>query len=376
MRKRLQRLITLVLLFAPAGATADEVRLKGKPTFRAVRVLGVREQQITFEGISGQLLRKPLTEIACVQLSGHPLFNAAERAAAAGDLAAAADAYQRARTEGDEMWFGTLLAWRELAVVDRPATFDAACRTYAALLAGSSEPPPTPNHPGVPGAPQNAAAIAALEVALAEATATGTIAAIRTPLLQLYILEDVTDKLAAIDRRPPPPATQPPPATSRLGLGLIPTEDTTAPSPVPEPNTPVPWPQLPPDTFLLPALDTLLDAGDAAHAARIVDAAWEHVADDDLPAWRLRRARLWLLQGLADTATDELHDLVTSGPPALRPAGLYYEGLALDAAGNRPAAIRSLERILALPDGPADWQARAGATLEHWQGRPTSQAAH
>ena len=88
--------------------------------------------------LNGRPTRKPLAEIAQIQVDGQPALNAAEQAYAAADWDAAVDSYEKAARAASGTasadWVRRFVAGRQLDAATRAGRFDAAARAYVALV--------------------------------------------------------------------------------------------------------------------------------------------------------------------------------------------------------------------------------------------------
>lgn len=192
MRARCSILPALLLaaIVAPSGR-ADAVKLRGKPPFRNVSILGFEAGQLRFRGVSGQVLTKDERLVEWFTLDEAPHVTQAELAAAEGDWTRAAAAYSAAMPEADG-WLRGLIATRVVPVYDRAGRFAEAVDRWIELAL--DEPlryaDRAPRNPGPAASRENEAALTLLEAALARRPPPGAAAAIRRLALELRIVDE------------------------------------------------------------------------------------------------------------------------------------------------------------------------------------------
>ncbi|MFQ5805705.1 MAG: tol-pal system YbgF family protein [Phycisphaerae bacterium] len=136
-----------------AGFTwADAVVLKGRPPFRNVRIIDFKHGRLVFRGVSKEVLRKPLNEVARFKIDRSPILTGAEALAQTNAQESPA-AYRRALTKAADPWLRDLIRVRLLEACDRAGRFDEAVALYTELLRGQTVPAnsPAPRHPGAVG---------------------------------------------------------------------------------------------------------------------------------------------------------------------------------------------------------------------------------
>lgn len=363
MRRPVLHLALGVLLTLSVPARPDTVKLTARPAFDNVIVSDFSRGRLVFRGISGQILRKPLAQIEFVRIPGHPDLFDAELAAVAGNWPLALERYAAARATDPPAWLRRYILAREVRAADAAGAFDRAIEAYLALgVAGAAEAGVSPPaRPGPPGSPANQRALALLQDA-------GSDPAIRTLLLQLLILENVT-----IDRRqwppiqPAEPATtapaepqrRPPSADRPVGL-LPPLTPASAPAPAAT-SAPV---RIPADSFLLSVAAEWAEHA-PARGQRLVEAALPYVPLQERAPWRIVLARCRLATDGADVAASDLLALAASeSDPAVAAAALYYAGLAHERLGRNDVARTLYAEAAERPAAPAELREQARAAMQ------------
>lgn len=337
----------LAALSWAVASYADTVVLAGKPPFRNVEIVGLRDGRLRFRGVCREILSKPLREVVRLELDSCPALSKAE-ALAEIDVHAAIAAYEQAADEAGDDWPRTLVHARLLGVYDRAGRFDAAAALYVSL---TSEQPELasqcrPRYPAPPGSEANRRARERLLGAIEPSRSQAVPAALRTLAFELLLFDEV-------DPLPPgfaPPTPQPARGSTSQPAALPPLlfGDTPRRSGAP--------PRLPADSLVLEGARRALAEADVARAARLVERSLPYVAESDAPAWRLLRGRCLIEQGQPARAADEL--LALTRPPhdrSLAAEALYYVGLAHERMGRADAA--EIYRELLRKDGiPAETQ--------------------
>lgn len=154
---RAVRAVCLPLLFCNAlvaGARADTVELVGKPPFEGVEVVGFRAGRLHFRGQSGETLRKPLGQVARIEIERLPDLGAAETCK---DPATALARYEIAALQADRPWLRVLVRARMIAARDRGGDFEGAIRDYVALVRDGvlTDGAAAPRHPAAVGSAIN-----------------------------------------------------------------------------------------------------------------------------------------------------------------------------------------------------------------------------
>jgi hypothetical protein len=241
------------------AALSDVIKLRHKPPFRNVQIVALRDDVVVFRGVSRERLRKSLDDIQWIELDDLPELTDAERAAVMGDTERAIAAYAAASEKTAVDWQRELVQARLVRCADAAGRFDVAVQAFLGLL--RSNPGlaghVAPSRCGVPGASDNATAVASLERFIAATDAGAARSQARAVLLQLLFVEGVTDiPTDVVGPAPPVPAppplrprTAPParvaePEPKRPRIGLLPPSDEPATKPtdqpvaVPEPKRP------------------------------------------------------------------------------------------------------------------------------------------
>jgi len=348
-----------LLLVDPGDTWADTVKLKGKPAFRNVQVIGFRDGRLVFRGVSRQHLRKPLGQIEWVELDRVAALGPAERARAAQQWAAAVRGYQQALDEVREPWLAEFARLRLLECCDRGGFFGEAVALYVELLRhdATCASEYTPRHPGRPGSAMNRAARRQLEAALALTRSATAASRWRNLLLEIVLYEEADDWPAALadastlgdDPASPAPASQP---------AKIP--PSSAPTP-PYAITPL---RLPADSFLLTAAREALATGGTQRALRLLERSLPYVDPTESGPWRLLLGRCRIELGRYAQAAADLVQLAETDPdPARAAQALYYVGLAHERMGRPELAANLYRELLARENLPAEVRTKTQAGL-------------
>jgi tetratricopeptide (TPR) repeat protein len=376
--KSAQRLagVFLATLLTAGPVPADTVVLKGRPPFRNVQVVGFRQGQLVFRGVSKELLRKPLDEVACFKIDRDPMLSNAE-ALAARDPEAAIIAYQQALADATEPWLRDLIRVRLLGTCDRAGHFDDAVELYVELLKSQAGPADqwAPRHPAAPGSPDNQKARQRLIAAAGSSRSSAAIRALRTLALELLLFDEV---------EPLPEEFMPPASTPSASRPAEPTA-TTRPADVPRPlfgppeagGRAEPGPvggepeqaggrlRLPDDSFVLSGARAAFEGGDAPRAARLLERAMPYLVDEPSYPWRLLLGRCQIELGQFARAADELLALSESATdPGLAAEALYYVGVAHERMDRADVAVVLYRELLQRPEIPAEVRRLAERGLE------------
>jgi tetratricopeptide (TPR) repeat protein len=349
----------LFLLVHAGDAGADTVKLRGKPAFRNVQVVGLRDGRLVFKGVSRQHLRKPLAQIEWVEVDRVATLGPAERARAAERWAVAVRAYRQALEEIREPGLTGFARLRLLECCDRGGLFDEAVALYVELVRQDATLASeyTPRCPGRPGSPTNDAARGHLEAALA-LTRSATAASLwRNLLLEIVLYEEADDWPAALAEGGPPGGDQAGPTPASRSVEASPSSAPTAPSA----SRPL---RLPADSLPLTAARAALAAGDTQRAHRLLERSLPFVDPADRGPWKLLLGRCRMELGRYAQAAAELAELAeTDADPARAAEALYYLGLAHERMGRPEVAIRLYRELLARENLPAEVRTLARAGL-------------
>jgi len=351
---------TLLLLPAHVGgAWADTVKLQGKPAFRNVQVTGFRNGCLVFKGVSRQHLRKPLAQIEWVEMDRVAALGPAERARAAGQWAAAMQAYRQALDEIREAGLAQFARLRLLECCDRGGFFDEAVALYVELVRHNATLATeyTPRHPGRPGSAVNRAARRQLEAALALTRSATAASRWRNLLLEIVLYEETDGWPAAL--------------ADASKLADHQADPTTASQPAKPPLASAPTPphavaplRLPADSFLLTAAREALATGDAQRALRLLERSLPYVDPAESAPWRLLLGHCRIELGRYARAAADLVQLAETDPdPARAAQALYYVGLAHERMGRPEVAAKLYRELLARKNLPAEVRTKAQTGL-------------
>jgi thioredoxin-like negative regulator of GroEL len=368
-------LCTFCALLPITRATlADTVVLEGKPPFRKVQVINFRHGRLHFRGLSKEILRKPLDEIARFKIDAFPMLSNAE-ALIRTDAEASISAYQQALEQADKPWLRDLIRARLIEACDRAGRFDQAVALFIELL---REKPAlatnlAPRHPGDPGSPINTKARRQLSNARESMQARVMVEPLQTLSLELLLFDDV-------DPLPPefaPPASQPTadfsgeasPATQPSAeppLLFGPVEQHAPAAAVPDDRGLIEAapPRLPPDSFVLSGARQAFERGNPRRAARLLERALPYLADHQSDNWRLLLGRCRIELGQLARAADELLALAESTlDHSLAANALYYVGVAHERMDRADVAAAIYRELLQRGDLPAELRQPAQRSL-------------
>lgn len=339
------RYLGLLALLSPFGASAlgDEVKLFGKPVFRNVTIRGIEDGKLTFRGVSGETLRKPLPQIEWVKSDEAPLLSAAEQALQGGQWTEAIAKLRQAENSAN-VWERELGAIRLIQALDRAGEFEAAVRQY--ITAARDKPFVSkylmPRSFGPAGSEANRQALHEITQARAARPSAAFDAALAQLQLELSLVEDI-DPLPA-DLRPKTQNNTTASAPARRLFG------DAAPPPLAIAV------ELGGESPVFSAARDAASKGDHARAARLYERALPFVdpRDPQIDTLRAEWQRSRLETGQAAEAASELMSLSErTRDPLLAARALYNVGLAHERL-NRPNVARGIYRRLAeradLPD--------------------------
>lgn len=340
----------LAALALSVAARADVVALTGRPPFRDVTVLDYRDGILTFRGVSQQVLRKRITELAWLEIPDQPALAHAESLARAGDWSSAAAAYRRV-DEDAPVWVRGLAQVRLMRALDEAGDFGEAVKVYVALRTSGQKLPASihPYHPSPPGSEDNTQALETLRSGLQRLERDAR-RDVETLTFELSLLDSIplepievatqaaapTDPLAEGKDAPlgllPPdlPEPQPPRRGGSEVIGLFPASQSAsreaAARAIFRPGTPV---TLGADALVLSVARERLAQRHAASALLLVEKALPYVAADDRAPYTLLQGRCLIEVGRAPEAVSHLMALATrQSAPSESAFALYYAAVA------------------------------------------------
>ncbi|GMU81894.1 MAG: hypothetical protein AMXMBFR47_17650 [Planctomycetota bacterium] len=334
-------------IFLAIPLQADTVKLTGRPAFENVRILDFRAGRLQFRGVSGEVLRKPLSEIEWLAADAAPELSEGERLRARREPAAALDRYRVCARKSD--WTGAVALRRQIDCAGSVGKTDVAVDGLFRLLELEPEFEPHLARIGLGevGSAANGAALKRLRTS--NLRGNDRLIGLR---LELTILE--SPDTVGSDFRAPAGADSAGDgagngddrlfARSRVRLG---------------------GQYLPCDGHLRTALRALAESGKAGDARVRYEAARPFVAADCAAGWNLLDARLLIDEGRAAEAADRLVTLRTAGGDAEIEAEIAYSlGLAHERLGQTVLAAELYRELAAREQTPETWKRRALTALE------------
>jgi len=118
------------------SARADEVYMVGgHPPYIGVEVVGFEDGELAFRANThGNVIKKPLAEIAAISVDNQAAFNQGERLFGKREYAKCVQPFERARRQAKQQWLVDLIDVRRLTAYDETGRFDRAVRTFLDLL--------------------------------------------------------------------------------------------------------------------------------------------------------------------------------------------------------------------------------------------------
>lgn len=358
-----------LLILAAAPVAADVVELVGKPPFNDVRVCGLRDAVLSFEGVSRETLRKPLAVVARIELAEQPAFTAAERAAAAGRVDEALGRYRSAMAAGGPPWLGNLIRYRIVQLSPAGAPLEDCVPAFLELV--EADPGSTSCGalltPAAPGSPQNRAARAALERALEDHDRDALTTILRSLLTELLICDDATELPDLPGARTGRPAVPGDATVTADGDAIIDLSPRSKSGPRPASVS------IPSGSIVYRAVAAALDASNADRAENLLRRVETYTRAEERRAWELLKARVRLLRGDQQAAADVLARLSQVAPAdAIAIEALYHLARALDAGAQRDRARTILHVLVTRMDTPPSLRTRAQELLTQMEPQETA----
>ena len=354
--------LSIVLIVFAGGipitpSSADTVELIGKPPFRKVDIYNFRDGRLNFRGVSKELLRKPLSEVARIEIDRCPILNEAEQLAATAP-AEAIDTYLRAFDEVDQSWLRDFIRVRLLILRDRTGMFAEAVQDYALLL----ETMPKylhdyePRHPGRPGCETNRRAREFLLKTLSTKSQRAAAPVLRRLVLDLMLYDEFEPLPPGFSPTVSPtaplasqPAEEPP-------LLFGPTESEKQPArrhfgdnlaryyPI----------VLGDDSLVFAGIRQALEADDEPRARRLLERVQPYLENNESDTWRLLNLRGRILAGqYGPTAAGLLALSEKTHDPAIAGEALYYFGWVHEKMSRADVARKIYGELLEREDLPA-----------------------
>lgn len=369
-----QVLQLLAVLTLPGAAWADIVTLTQRPPFQDVTILDYRDGYLVFRGVSQQVLRKRITELAWLEAPGQPALTEAERLARTGDWRGAVAAYRHVG-EDAPAWVRTLTQVRLMQALDEAGDFGEAVEVYVMLRTSGQKLPAGahPYHPGPPGSEVNEKARAALqrglrrterdarrdleaftfELSLADSVPLEPIeAAHQTSQPSKDAAGHAAAPLGLFPPEPAQPARTPEPEIIGLFPATGPADTEGGARAIYRPATPV---TLGADALVLVVARDRLAQGHAASALQLLEKALPYVAGDDRGPYTLLAGRCLIEVGRAPEAISRLMALATrQSAPSESAFALYYAAVAHERLRQPEVAIGLYQELANDPALPAE----------------------
>lgn len=349
MMRAIPAILASLLLLAGQPLCADTVVLSGKPAFRDVKILDVRQGKLFFRGVSGETLEKPLSAIEWVEIDSMPRFAELEKAASEGNWQQALREIAALEREAREPWLVALLRHRRLRIQDDAGRLDEAIDSLLELARADPKTPATimPRNLGPAGSPANRAALELLRKSKVRGLPPELDEAIDQLRLQLTILEE-PENLA----RDFLPLNK---AGGASGEASKDDDDDGGPFLFGGPKRTGAARQigLPGHCGLLGECERLIQADKASAALQIIERARPYLPADVNAPWRIMAARCGIELRQCAKAADELLAIAAEfekRDPETNAAALYYTGLAHERLG-RPDVAAGIYKELAARDG-------------------------
>lgn len=332
-------------------ATADEVRLIGKQTFERVHITGFKNGLLSFTGLSGETLRKPIAQIEVAICDRFPELALGEQAAEAGAWPDAVASLTRAAEHAREPWQADLARFRLVRALDHADEFDRAVKLFIELLIEQPQAAAglSPRRPGPPGSGQNEIALRTLRAASQVKDPTVAQAA-RRLILELSIYQDA-DVINGSAAEPPHGAASPSATTPIEDKGSA--VDTANEAPLlfgDAPKRRVPTraaaARLEKDSWLLNHAGLLLKRGDARTAAGILARAIPSLPREHAAAWHLMLGHARMELGQFAAAAVEFENAARSTQAGERMEALYHRGLSCEKSGQSKTAEDCFRMLL------------------------------
>ncbi len=348
---------------------ADTVELVGKPPFEGVEIVGFRTGRLHFRGQSGETLRKPLSQVARIEIEGLPDFTAAETCK---DAATALDRYEIAARNADRPWLRLLIRARMISARDRTGDFEGAVREFVSLVRDGTlaDGAAAPRHPGAVGSAANGRARELLQSAADHLDHAEAQSALYRLTLELFIHDELEPPpdIGPVDSTPKPepaaPATAPTaPGRPRKLFGDA--APVAAIHPV----------RLTADSLLFDEARAALAEKRGARAVRLLEPALPFF--DEQTRWDVRlllaRARLDVGE-LARAAGDLLALTGDDAPAAIAPQALYYLARSEERMQRPDLARQHYAAAAAHPAASGELTEDAKAALERLTHGPATSA--
>ena len=358
MKRRFAQYVTGAICataLAAIAARADTVALRGKLPFKNVEVRDFVDGKLEFRGVSRETLRKPLVEIARIEIATQPMLTNAELLRGRNP-AAASTAYELARADCTDAWIKDLACARLVGTYNDAGRFAPAVRAYLDVtrrhpqLANSL----LPRNAAAPGSDDNRLAIKELRSFWNEAAPAGRPEGVRRLFLELLIIEDAQP--VPPDLQPPAAADRPKPAESQPkpedenGLPPLLFGDEPPEPPALHPHNDdaaAPPPTLSGNSIALAAARQLLAADQFAAAGAILERLQPYLDTETELTARILLARCRIETGRPAVAADDMLRLAESTTDrTLAATAFYHVALAHERLDRADVALDIYSKLL------------------------------
>lgn len=337
-----RRWATFALQFVVVSATADTVKLVGRPAFESVEVIAVSQGKLCFRGLSGEVIRRPVAAVEWIAVGSAGGLTNAERMRTDGDLPGAIAAYERFHADAVG-WARDFARLRLLATYDDLGQAGRAYETFITLLEAGLV-----DAAAAPGSLRNARdALPVVERSAKSHQRLDIRQAVRPLWVELLLAADVP---LPGDLKPPTtrPASKPADDVPLLFGESIATGVETS---------------LPDRDALFRFADSRVDAGDAEGAVRMLERARPFVQPGRWVDWRMSRARALVSIDPALAASEFLAIAAEATDRGVQAQSLFQAALTHEAMGRADAAAAMYRELLRRDDLATELRTRVRARL-------------
>ena len=366
--------VLCAILLATQPARADTVILHGKQPFRNVEVCGFEDGKLEFRGVSRETLRKPLEQVARIQLTAKPMLSNAEHLLTR-DAAAACTAYELVLADCDQAWLSDFVRGRLVGTYDKTGRFSDAVEAYVGVVRRHPRlaEPLAPANVAPRGSNANLLSIKSLRSFWHDSAAADRPEAVRRLYLELLIIEDVSpvpaDLCPAETDAEPVTGDVPPAQTEDLPpllFGDSGPHDQDRPRDRSATQPSRKAPVLAGDSIALKTARKLLAQGKYAAAGRIIERLRPYLDPEAGRAATILLARCRIEAGEPAAAADDLLKLAESADSrSLAAEALYYVAFAHERLDRVDVALDIYSQLLDREDLRAEVRENVRRRLEN-----------